>query len=69
MSTCYLGNDLGQGLGNALGGALSARLGYAAMFAIVGATVLTGYIMMAAQRGLDRTRAARAMTKGEREHA
>lgn len=69
MSTCYLGNDLGQGLGNALGGALSARLGYAAMFAIVGATVLTGYIMMAAQRGLDRARAARAMTKGEREHA
>ncbi|MBR6889853.1 MAG: hypothetical protein IKN05_02575, partial [Clostridia bacterium] len=60
---------LGQGLGNALGGALSARLGYAAMFAIVGATVLTGYIMMAAQRSLDRARAARAMTKGEREHA
>jgi len=69
MSTCYLGNDLGQGLGNALGGAMSARLGYGTMFAIVGGIVLTGYIMMAVQRRIDASGAARGTAKGEKEHA
>ncbi|MDR0929917.1 MAG: MFS transporter [Oscillospiraceae bacterium] len=54
MSTCYLGNDLGQGLGNALGGALSSSMGYAGMFAVVGAIMLTGFGMMALQMRFDR---------------
>lgn len=65
MSTCYLGNDLGQGLGNAFGGALSARLGYGKMFAVVGLIILAGFVMIFAQRGIDAAR----RTKGERDHA
>ena len=53
MSTCYLGNDLGQGLGNAIGGALSSSIGYGGMFAVIGAVMLTGFGMMAAQRKKD----------------
>ena len=32
VSTCYLGNDIGQGIGPVLGGMVSDRLGYGAMF-------------------------------------
>lgn len=32
VSTCYLGNDIGQGIGPALGGMVSDRFGYGAMF-------------------------------------
>lgn len=32
VSTCYLGNDIGQGIGPMLGGMVSDRLGYGAMF-------------------------------------
>lgn len=32
VSTCYLGNDIGQGIGPVLGGLVSDHLGYGAMF-------------------------------------
>ena len=32
VSTCYLGNDIGQGIGPVLGGMVSDWLGYGAMF-------------------------------------
>jgi predicted MFS family arabinose efflux permease len=69
MSTCYLGNDLGQGIGNAVGGALSASLGYAGMFTVVGVIMLSGFGMMAFQLRADNRRKMKYQAREEESHA
>jgi len=53
LSTCYLGNDLGNSLGAWLGGCLSGWWGYGTMFMISGVIVASGLVMMAVQRKFD----------------
>lgn len=53
LSTCYLGNDIGQGFGSIIGGTLSASVGYTSMFYVTGALVLGGFILLALQKVID----------------
>lgn len=56
LSTCYLGNDIGQGLGTMLGGSLSESFGYTNMFCITGGIMLMGIVFLMIDRTLWRRR-------------